>query len=114
MPPEQEKVNSAPPGAQQHQRQAVDVLVGARRALGVGDGRRELRRVEDDRVEAAAALRGRRAALVDVGIDRLVARRVEAVQGDVGGGALQRRAEESIAVTCAAPPASAATLKPPV
>ena len=63
MPPEHEKVNSAPPGAQQHQREPVDVLVGARRALGMGDGRRELRRVEDDRVERFAARRATRASV---------------------------------------------------
>ena len=59
MPPEHEKVNSAPPGRSSMQREPVDVLVGAGGALGVGDGRRELGRVEDDRVEAAAGVEHR-------------------------------------------------------
>ena len=116
MPPEHENVNSAPPGAQQHEREAVDVLVGARRALGVGGGRRELRRVEHDRVEAAAAASSSVAQrLVDVGVERLVARRVEAVAARrVPSARASAGADESTLVTCAAPPASAATLKPPV
>ena len=42
-----------PAGLQQHQRQPVDVLVGARGAVGVRRRRRELRRVEHDHVERA-------------------------------------------------------------
>ena len=54
MPPEQENVASSPPGAQQLQREQVDVLVGARRALRVRGGRRELGRIEHDEVERGA------------------------------------------------------------
>ena len=43
-----------PARAQQLEREQVDVLVGARRRLGMRGGRRELGRVEDDQVELAA------------------------------------------------------------
>ena len=99
MPPEQEKVKSAPPGAKQQEREPVDVLVGARGAIGMGDGRRELGRVEDDRVEAPVRLEHRPQRLVDVGVEGSCARRVEAVQGDVGSARSSAGPDESTPIT---------------
>ena len=65
MPPEHENVSSsAPPGREQLERQAIDVLVGTRGAVGVSRRRREFGRVQHDRVEAdRRAARHRRSVL---------------------------------------------------
>jgi hypothetical protein len=91
MPPRAAEGQQQPARRQQLQRQAVDVLVGARRALGVGGGGRELGRVQHDGVEALARLQALAQELVDVGVDHAVARGVEAVGLHVRAGALQRR-----------------------
>ena len=104
MPPEQEKVKSAPPGRSSRKREPVDVLVGARRALGVRRGRRQLRRIENDRVEALLRIEQSAQSLVDIGIARLVARRIEAVQRHVRRRPRERRSGRIDAddVSCAA------------
>ena len=101
---------------EQRQREPVDVLVGARRALGVGDRRRELGRIEDDRVEAAgAASSSERRRLVDVGVDgaRGARRRSRSARRCPRPAPAPAPTSRSPSPR-AAPPASAATLKPPV
>jgi hypothetical protein len=80
-----------PAGRQQLERQAVDVLVGARGAFGVRGGGRELRRVEHDGVEAAAALQALAQVGVDVGVDACWRRSSKPLRRTCVARALQRR-----------------------
>ena len=75
----------------------------------------ELGRIEHDRVEGAALLAELAQRGIHVGIQEVGARGVKTVERHVARAACSRAGpEESMEVTCAAPPAKAATVKPPV
>ena len=114
MPPEHENVSSSAARLEQLQREAVDVLVGARGLVGVRRGGRELGRVEHDGVEALAGLEQVAQQRVDVGVARLVRAGSKPLSVTCSVARASAGADESTLITCVAPPASAATEKPPV
>jgi hypothetical protein len=77
---------------EQFERQAVDVLVGAAGALGVRGRGGELGRIEHDGIEGPPILEELAQHGVDVGIQRLMVRGLEAVEQHMLAGAHQRRA----------------------
>ena len=101
--------------AQQFHRPQVDVLVRTCGAFGMGGGRRELRWIDDNEIEAARCVAAFAQFGKGVGFEIHHAFAIQRrVDRDVVARLLRAFAELSIETTLVAPPASAANVKPPV